>query len=145
MKTLVGMFWGMVGGVFVAFGIILFTQLIGAGADLLGFTEWTYRYYMICLSVCFAFLILSKPARKYWSFMTVFFVAVVLVIGVGFNTFLDKSSANAQMDQIANSLLAMSLIVAKAVMYVGPGALTAFYAFVAFNGVSKGNASKTLN
>ena len=63
----------------------------------------------------------------------------------GFNTFLDTSSANAQMDQIANSLLAMSLIVAKAVMYVGPGALTAFYAFVAFNGVSKGNASKTLN
>ncbi|WP_116827308.1 MULTISPECIES: hypothetical protein [Pseudomonas syringae group] len=145
MKTLVGMFWGMVGGVFVAFGIILFTQLIGAGADLLGFTEWTYRYYMICLSVCVAFLILSKPARKYWRFMTVFFVAVFLVIGVGFNTFLDTSSANAQIEQIANSLLAMSLIVAKAVMYVAPGALTAFYAFVAFNGVSKGTSSKTIS
>lgn len=38
MKTIVGMFWGMVAGVFAACGLIVFTQLIGAGADLLGFT-----------------------------------------------------------------------------------------------------------
>ncbi|WP_439126355.1 MAG: hypothetical protein ACNJA3_28715 (plasmid) [Pseudomonas rhizophila] len=145
MKTLVGMIWGVLGGIFIACGVIVFTQLIGAGADLLGFTEWTYRYYMLCLSVCVTFLILSKPARKYWSFMTVFFVAISMVIGVGFNTFLDTSSANDQMEQMANNMLAMSMFAAKAVMYLAPGGLTAFYAFIAFSGLSKGTASKTLN
>ncbi|QHF00501.1 hypothetical protein LCG56_27335 (plasmid) [Pseudomonas cannabina pv. alisalensis] len=144
MKSIIGMFWGMVGGVFVACGLIVFTQLIGAGADLLGFTIWTFRYYMICLSVCIAFLVLSKPARKHWRFMTIFLVAVSMVIGVGFNTFLGTSSTNNQLDQMANSLLEMSLIAAKAVMYLAPGALTAFYAFVAFSGVSEGIHSETI-
>lgn len=142
MKTIVGMFWGMVAGVFAACGLIVFTQLIGVGADLLGFTEWTYRYYMICLGVCVAFLILSKPARNHWRFMTVFLVAVFMVIGVGFNTFLDTSAGNDQVSRMANSLLGMSMIAAKVVMYAAPGALTAFYAFTAFSGVTNGTSNK---
>lgn len=142
MKTLVGMFWGMVAGVFAACGLIVFTRLIEAGAHLLGFTEWTYRYYMICLGVCVAFLILSKPVRKHWSFMSVFLVAVFMVIGVGFNTFLETSSGNDQVEQIANNLLAMGLMAAKVVMYAAPGALTAFYAFTAFSGVTNGTSKK---
>lgn len=38
MKTLAGFIWSVIGGLFVAFGVIVLTQLIGAGADLLGFT-----------------------------------------------------------------------------------------------------------
>lgn len=38
MKTIVGMFWGVMGGLFLACGVILFTQLIGTGSNLLGFT-----------------------------------------------------------------------------------------------------------
>ncbi|NMY12077.1 membrane protein [Pseudomonas veronii 1YdBTEX2] len=145
MKTLAGMIWGVLGGLFFASGVIVFTQLIGAGADLLGFTEWTYRYYMICLSVCVALLICSKPARKYWRFMMVYLVAVVMVIGIGFHTFLDAPSGQDQVAQMVNNMLAMALIMAKAVMYLAPGALSAFYAFVAFDAVSKATASKNFN
>ncbi|MFA0965383.1 hypothetical protein [Pseudomonas amygdali] len=70
MKTIVGMFWGVMGGLFLACGVIVFTQLIGAGSNLLGFTEWTFRYYMLCLGVCIA-LQLAKPVRKHWVFMMV--------------------------------------------------------------------------
>lgn len=145
MKTIVGMFWGVIGGLFLALGVILFTQLIGAGANLLGFTEWTFRYYMLCLCVCIALLICSKPARKHWMFMVFFFVAVVMVIGVGFQSFLEVSSGQDQVAQMQANLMAMGVLAARAVMYVAPGALTAFYAFVAFDGVSNATTRKPLN
>jgi hypothetical protein len=145
MKTIVGMFWGVIGGLFLAFGVIVFTQLIGAGANLLGFTEWTFRYYMLCLGVCMALLICSKPARKQWRFMMFFFVAVLMVTGIGFQTFMEVSSGQDQIAQMQANLLAMGMLVAKAVMYVAPGALTAFYAFVAFDGVSNATVRKPLN
>lgn len=144
MKTIVGMFWGVMGGLFLACGVIVFTQLIGAGSNLLGFTEWTFRY-ILCLGICIALLIGSKPARKHWGFMLVFFIAVMMVIGVGFQTFMDVSSGQDQVAQLQANLMAMGLITAKAVMYSAPGALTAFYAFVAFDGVSNAAARKPLN
>lgn len=145
MKTIVGMFWGVMGGLFLACGVIVFTQLIGAGSNFLGFTEWTFRYYILCLGICIALLIGSKPARKHWGFMLVFFIAVMMVIGVGFQTFMDVSSGQDQVAQLQANLMAMGLITAKAVMYSAPGALTAFYAFVAFDGVSNAAARKPLN
>lgn len=145
MKTIVGMFWGVMGGLFLACGVIVFTQLIGAGSNLLGFTEWTFRYYILCLGICIALLIGSKPARKHWGFMLVFFIAVMMVIGVGFQAFMDVSSGQDQVAQLQANLMAMGLIAAKAVMYSAPGALTAFYAFVAFDGVSNAAARKPLN
>lgn len=137
MKTIVGMFWAVIGGVFLACGVIVLTRLIGAGADLLGFTEWTFRYYMLCLCVCSSLLISSQSARKYWQFMGLFFVAVSMVMGIGLQTFTDVSSGQDQIAQIQANLLAMGMLLAKAVMYVAPGALTAFYAFIAFDGVVK--------
>lgn len=145
MKTIVGMFWGVIGGLFLAIGVIVFTQLIGAGANLLGFTEWTFRYYMLCLGVCIALLICSKPARKHWRFMMLFFVAVFMVIGIGFQTFMEVPGSQDQIAQMQAKLLAIGMLAAKAVMYVAPGALTAFYAFVAFDGVSNATAQKPLN
>ncbi|MDF9779253.1 hypothetical protein [Pseudomonas baetica] len=145
MKTIVGMFWGVMGGLFLACGVIVVTQLIGAGSDLLGFTECTFRYYMLCLGVCIALLIGSKPARKHWAFMMFFFVAVMMVIGVGFQTFVEVSRGQDQIAQMQANLMAMAIFAAKAMMYVAPGALTAFYAFVAFDGVSNAAARKPLN
>lgn len=145
MKTIVGMFWGVIGGLFLACGVIVFTQLIGAGSNLLGFTEWTFRYYVLCLGVCIALLIGSKPVRKHWGFMMVFFIAVLMVIGVGFQTFMEVSSGQDQVAQMQQNLMAMGMLAAKAVMYVAPGALTAFYAFVAFDGVSNATVRKPLN
>ncbi|MHB9376225.1 hypothetical protein ACYHMY_28455 (plasmid) [Pseudomonas amygdali pv. morsprunorum] len=142
MKTIVGMFWGVMGGLFLACGVIVFTHLVGAGSNLLGFTEWTFRYYMLCLGVCIALLAGSRSARKHSALMMVFFVAVMMVIGVGFQTFMEVSSGQDQVERMQQNLMAMALIMAKAVMYVAPGALTAFYAFVAFNGLSNPAARK---
>ncbi len=142
MKTIVGMLWGVIGGVFFACGVYVFTQLIGAGANSLGFTEWTFRYYMLCLCICIALLLWSKPARKHWRFMMFFFVAVVMVMGIGFQTFMEETSGQDQVAQMQANVLAMGMFVAKAVMYVVPGALTAFYAFIAFDAVSTATAQR---
>ncbi|MPQ71489.1 hypothetical protein [Pseudomonas sp. MWU12-2323] len=141
MKTIVGVIWGMLAGAFLAAGIIVFTMLIGTGADLLGFTEYTYIYYVTCLCICIALLIISKPARAYLAFMLLFFVAVVMVMGVGFEAFSDSSSG----DVLQAKMLGMAMSVAKIFMYVAPGALTALYAFLAFDGVSQARAQNILN
>ncbi|MBC2385311.1 hypothetical protein HF209_30615 [Pseudomonas sp. WS 5096] len=137
MKTIVGLFWAVIGGLFLACGVIVFTQLIGAGADLLGFTKWTFRYYVLCLGVCTAMLIMSKSARKYWYFMGGFFVAAVMVMGIGFHAFIAEGSGQGPVAQMQANVLSMALMAAKAVMYAAPGGLTAFYAFVAYDSVSK--------
>ncbi|WP_432780699.1 hypothetical protein QZH44_30040 (plasmid) [Pseudomonas corrugata] len=136
MKTIVGMFWSVMAGLFLAVGVIVFTQLMGAGADLLGFTEWTYRYYMLCLGVCIALLIGSKPVRQYWGFMIIFLVAVLLVVGIGFQSFTGASYSEDAIAQMQETMSALALFAVKAVMYTAPGVLAAFYTFVAFEGVS---------
>lgn len=143
MKTIVGLVWGIIAGFFVGYGVIVFLQLIGAGADLLGFTKWTLRYYVICLVVCITLLLISKHVRKHGAFMGLFLVAVSMVIGIGFNSVLDGSSGGGPIERIQDDLLSIALIMAKAVMYVAPGGLTAFYIFIAFNGVSQPRAKVT--
>ncbi|RMM39209.1 hypothetical protein QO021_29760 (plasmid) [Pseudomonas amygdali pv. lachrymans] len=142
MKTIVGMFWGVMGGVFLAFGVIVFTQLIGAGGTSLGFTEWTYRYYMLCLGVCIALLVCSKDVRKHGAFMMVYLIALIMVIGVGFQSVVEVSGGQDQVALMQENMLAMGKFAAKAVMYVVPGALTVFYIFLAFEGVSKARPIK---
>lgn len=135
MKTIIGMFWGVMAGLFLAFGVIVATELLTAGGDLLGFTEWTYRYYMVCLFVCAAILICSKPARANWQLMGLFFVAVVMVLAVGFQSSMDVSGGQDQIAKMQASMQAMGVFIAKAVMYVAPGALVGFYGFIAFESV----------
>jgi hypothetical protein len=132
MKTVAGMFLGMMAGLFMAAGFIVVSQLMGAGAHLIGFGEYTYMYYTTCLCLCIALLVGSKPARQYLRFMLGFVVAVTLVMGVGFHTFAGESAGTGQAAQMQANLLAMAILVAKIFMYVTPGALTAFYALIAF-------------
>ncbi|WP_131815911.1 MULTISPECIES: hypothetical protein [Pseudomonas] len=132
MKTIAGFILGMFAGAFVAAGIIVVTQLVGFGAHLIGFGEYTYMYYTTCLCLCIALLAGSKPARQHLRFMLVFFVAVLMVMGVGFQSFIGESTGAGQAAQMQANLLAMAILVAKIFMYLTPGALTAFYALIAF-------------
>ncbi|SDJ11614.1 hypothetical protein [Pseudomonas abietaniphila] len=140
MKTLVGMFFGMLAGFFLACCVIAAISLIGAGADQLGFTEWTARYYILCLGVSVASLCCSTHARRQWPAMIVFVIAVALVMGIGFQTFLGSSSGNNPADQMLANLQSIAVFTAKAVMYVAPGAVMAFLMFVAIEGVARSKA-----
>lgn len=141
MKTIVGMLWSVMAGLFLAVGVIVFTQLMGAGADLLGFTEWTLRYYMLCLGVCIALLVGSKPARQYWGFMILFLVAVFMVIGIGFQSFADETFSQDPIAQMQEAISALAMFSVKAVMYIAPGGLTAFYTFIAFDALSHSSST----
>lgn len=140
MKSIVGLVMSVITGLFLAVGVIVFTKLIGAGSNMLGFTEWTFRYYMLCLGVCSVLLISSKPVRQFWPFMMIFLVAISMVIGVGFDAFSGEHGGQDQLGQIHANLAAMGMLAAKVVMYVAPGGLTAFYAFLAYDGVSNATA-----
>jgi hypothetical protein len=142
MKTIMGMFYGVLAGVFLATGVIVFTQLIGAGADLLGFTVWTYRYYVLCLCICVALLASSKACRQYWMYMGGFFLAIILVVAIGFQASAGVSAGEGQIGQMQENLGAMASMLAKAVMYCAPAALTAFYAFIAFDSLPRNYSSQ---
>lgn len=141
MKTIAGILYGVLAGVFLAVGVIVFTQLIGAGADSLGFTVWTYRYYVLCLGICVAFLVGSSACRKHWIFMGLFGVAVVMVMAVGFQSVAGVSVEEGQTGQMQALISDIVSMLVKLVMYVAPGALTAFYAFTAFDSLPR-NYSK---
>lgn len=143
MRTVMGLFWSVIGGFFIALVLIAFIQVVGAGSDLLGFTVWTFRYYVVCLSVCASLLACSKPAQQRSIFMLGFAVAIAMTISVGFQASVGVSSTQDQVAQMQANFMALAMFLAKAVMYVAPGALTAFYAVVAFNGVS--NAAQVDN
>jgi len=134
MKTIFTMFWGMLGGVFLAFGVIAAITLIGAGANQLGFTEWTARYYILCLGICVGTLCYSKHARKHWPAMIFFVIAVILVMVIGFQTFMDFTVGNNPVDNMIANLQSGGVMVAKAVMYVAPGAVMAFLIFISIDG-----------
>lgn len=76
--------------------------------------------------------------------MLAFGVAVMLVMGVGFQTTLDAPSGEDPIAQMQASAQEIAMVLAKAVMYVAPGALTVFYAIIAFDGVSAARAAKLL-
>ncbi|HDS1721297.1 MULTISPECIES: hypothetical protein [Pseudomonas] len=129
MKTIVGLFWSVMAGFALACAVIVFSQLLGAGSDSLGFTVWTYRYYTLSLFVSGALLTFSKPARQYWKWMLLFLLAIVLVMAIGFDAYAEPATSNLD---VAANVAAMTMFLAKLVMYVVPGGVTAFYAFTAY-------------
>jgi len=144
MKTIGAIIWGMIAGVFVAAGVIVFTTLIGAGAEILGFTKYTYWYYVTCLSVCIVLLVISKSARSQMKWMGFFFIAFVMVLGIGFNTFAPSPSGN-MTAQLQENLQAIAVLLAKACMYIVPAALTTLYGFLAIEGANHERALKQGN
>lgn len=145
MKAVSGLFWGVLVGLICAFGIIFITQIVGAGSELLGFTMWTYRYYVLCLGVCVGLLTFSQPVRKHWKLMFIFIVAVLMVMGIGFQSFADQPSGQDQLAQMQAFISQLAMGLAKGTMYIAPGALTAFYVFIAYEAVSSGSKQEQLN
>lgn len=145
MKTIAGLIFGMLAGWFVAVGIIVYTTLIGVGGEKLGFTQYTLWYYILSLCLCISLLIGSRPVRQQLKLMPIFFVAVFMVMGIGFLTVTEPSSGSDQLAKMQANMLAMAMLGAKAFMYVAPGALTAFYAFLAYEGLAHARAQNQLN
>lgn len=137
MKTLAGLILGMFAGCFCAIGIIVFTTLIGVGGEQLGFTQYTFWYYILSLCLCVSLLIGSRAARRQMKFMAFFVIAVILVLGIGFLTFAEPSTGSDQFAQIQANLLGLAKLMAKIVMYIVPGGLAAFYAFLAYEELAR--------
>jgi hypothetical protein len=134
MKTIGGLLWRVFVGLFLAIGFIVFTQLIGAGADQIGLPEWAIWYYAICLGVCLAILIGSKPAREFWKLMGLFLLAGLLLLAVGFQSF-SGSAGGGEVGQMQSMAAGFASFLANVLMYVAPGGLAAFYIFAAYDGL----------
>lgn len=137
MKTIVGLFWGVFAGAFCGIGIIAFITVMGVGAEQLGFTKYTLYYYVISLCLSATLLIGSKAARQQIKFMLFFVIAVLMVFSIGFVTFNEPSTGSDQLAQIQETLLNLARFLAIAFMYVVPGALTIYYAYTAYDGLSR--------
>jgi hypothetical protein len=132
MNTIARLILGMFLGALFATGLIVYMTLIGAGAEILGFTQYTLWYYIVSFCLCVALLIGSHAVRQQKYLMAVFVVAVIMVLNIGFVTLNDLPSGTNPFTLIQDSVLGIAMLVAKLMMYVGPGALTVFYAFIAF-------------
>jgi hypothetical protein len=133
MKTIVGIFWGMLAGAFCAFGIIALITVIGVGAEQLGFTQFTLWYYILSLSLCASLLIGSKAARRQMKLMMFFVFAVLMVFGIGFLTFIEPPTSGDQFAQMRANLFSLAMLLARGVAHFVPGALAAYYAYLAYN------------
>lgn len=140
MKTIVGMFWGMLAGAFCAFGIIALITVIGVGAEQLGFTQYTLWYYILSLSLCASLLIGSKAARRQMKLMMFFVFAVFMVFGIGFLTFIEPSSSGDQFALMQANALSLAMLMAQGVTYFVPGALAAYYAYLAYDDMAHARA-----
>ncbi|WP_223508812.1 MULTISPECIES: hypothetical protein [unclassified Pseudomonas] len=136
MKTIAGLFWGVIAGCFCAAGIIVFTTLIGVGAEQLGFTQYTLWYYILSLSLSVSLLIGSRAARQQIRLMMFFVIAVFLVLGIGFVTFTEPYTSGDQFEQMQASMFGLARLLAKIFMWVVPGALAAYYAYLAYEGLT---------
>lgn len=136
MKTIVGLFWGVFAGAFCGIGIIAFITVLGVGAAQLGFTKYTLWYYILSLSLSASLLIGSKLARQKMKFMMFFVIAVLMVFAIGFVTFNEPATSNDQLAQMLASMMSLAKLLAKAFMYVAPGALTVYYSYLAFDGLA---------
>ncbi|BAW26852.1 MULTISPECIES: hypothetical protein [Pseudomonas] len=61
--------------------------------------------------------------------MLLFLLAIVLVMAIGFDAYAEPATSNLD---VAANVAAMTMFLAKLVMYVVPGGVTAFYAFTAY-------------
>ncbi|MGZ0787274.1 hypothetical protein ACXM5X_30480 [Pseudomonas saponiphila] len=141
MKTIVGLFWGAFAGAFCGIGIIAFITVLGVGAEQLGFTKYTLWYYILSLSLSASLLIGSKAARQKMRFMMFFVIAVLMVFAIGFVTFNEPSTSSDQLAQMLASMMSLAKLLAKAFMYVAPGALTVYYSYLAYEGLAGRAAS----
>lgn len=122
----------VLGGVFLACAVIVAAALLSSGASAIGFTLVTYWYYAICLAACAGLIVRFEAARGQAKLMGLFPVALILVIGVGFNSFAGEAAGGSQVDQMQAMLSGLAIVLAKGVMYLAPGLLTAVYAGQAY-------------
>lgn len=145
MKTLANLILAFIVAMFISGGFIAFTVFIGIGSEQLGFSQYTFWYYILCLSICSVLLVASPEARQQIRLMSLFVVSVIMVLNIGFlATFTDSSGSN-QLDQIQASMMDIAKFAAQAIMYVAPGALSVFYAYLAYEGVAKPQTHKFPN
>lgn len=135
MNTIFKFIFSVLAGFALAIGVIVWTQLAVVGGETLGFTIWTYRYYVVCLALSLVMITVSSEARKRWAFLGVFGVALFMVISVGFNTTVDSGTSGDLGEKLTEQMTQISLMLAKFVMYVGPGATAALYLLAGYEDV----------
>lgn len=145
MKTLANLILAFIVAMFISGGFIAFTVFIGVGSEQLGFSQYTFWYYILCLSLCSVLLVASPQARKQLRLMSLFVVSVIMVLNIGVLATMTDSSGSNQLELIQASMMDMAKFAAQAIMYVAPGALSVFYAYLAYEGVAKPHPHKLPN
>lgn len=111
------------------------------GGAILGFTQLTFLYYLTCMSFCLLMLGISRPARKYSLYMGLFLFAAALVMISGFDAHTVPVEATEPNTLNSNGLRMVQKGFAQLTMYACPGALAAFYAYLAYTGRSANSRS----
>jgi phosphoglycerol transferase MdoB-like AlkP superfamily enzyme len=136
MKGYAGIMCGAVVGfaiAVVAGVLILGTHLFDQGVERLGFSKLTFVYYVACLSLSIAMLIVSPAARKQAKLMWLFAIALLLVVEVGFQSFIESTSSSGDpLDAAKEMLNGIMDVGTKAYMYVMPTVVAVMYALIAF-------------
>lgn len=136
MKTIGGLILGWFAGMFVACASIMFVTLFDLGFEQIGFPRAVLSYYLISLGICVAMLVLSNAARKHLKFMMFFVIAVVMVMAIGLGqTGGGGFTAGSDLYHADELISEMIVMLARAAMYVIPGAMAALYTILAYNGV----------
>lgn len=130
----------------VAAAIILNTPLVNLAVESLGFTQMTLGYYLTCLCLCIAMIVVSPAARKQVKFMWLFAIALLLVVQVGFQSFIESPySSGEPLDAVKEMLDGFMNLGTKAYMYVMPALVTAMYALIAVGAEeARGEAEKSM-
>lgn len=130
----------------VAAAIILNTPLVNLAVETLGFTQMTLGYYLTCLCLSVAMLIVSPAARKQAKLMWLFAIALLLVVQVGFQSFIESPySSGEPLDAVKDMLSSFMSLGTKAYMYVMPALVTVMYALIAVGAEeARGEAEKSI-
>lgn len=110
---------------FAAFSLSMFRQ----GAESIGAGPVTIAYFLACICISTAMLVVSPAARKRWMLMGFFVATGFAVMAIGLNELFEASTPQrtGQLGAINLDLKEITKQIAIAVLYGGPGALTAFY------------------
>lgn len=146
MKTIGGLILGWIAGMFVACAIIMCVTLFDLGFEQIGFPRAVLTYYVISLGICVAMLVLSEAARKQLKYMMFFVSAVLMVMGIGLDQVGGGGlTAGSDLFHAKELILEITVMMARAGMYVFPGALAALYTFLAFDSIRAAQQQKTLS
>jgi len=137
LPTQSGCLWPIAGS-FLGIGIAFFSVLIGKGGEELGFTAWTFWYYMICMGLCVGLLVGFDSVRKRAAWMLAFAIAIGLVINVGFVGMMDVQATGDMAERVQKQLEAMAQLMAQVVMYMAPGGVALAYGLIAYDTVRSG-------